>query len=166
MRVFLVLTVCFVINACGNDSEQPKAIPELKEKEREKIDQSYSYQNNSGCYWNITGRDTIAAWLAQTENTITGKLSFDNYQKDGSSGPVHGTVHGNVIKLWYDFESEGTKSVMEIWFEGRDNELIRGTGPLAVRKDTSYFSDTAAVRFDEKQALQKTECDSIPLKYK
>ena len=156
--------LCLV--ACVNNTTEKNTVPEKKEKEREEIDQSYSYHNNDGCYWKITGRDTLVAWLAQTENTITGKLSFDNYQKDGSSGPVHGTLQGNTIKLWYEFESEGMKTVMEVWFERKGNALVRGVGPTAVKSDTSYFTDHAAIKFDEKQLLEKVDCTVIPGKYK
>lgn len=166
MRNTLITLILLYMSACANNDTAKDTVPEQKEKEREEIDRSYSYHKNDGCYWKITGRDTIVAWLVQTENTVTGKLSFDNYQKDGSSGPVHGTIHGNTIKLWYEFESEGTKSIMEVWFERRENALVRGVGPTVVRKDSSYFSDSAAVRFDEKQSLQKTDCSAIPAKYK
>ena len=166
MRSTLVILLLLCLGACANNTTEKNTVPEQKEKEREEIDKSYSYHNNDGCYWKITGRDTMVAWLVQTENTVTGKLSFDNYQKDGSSGPVHGTLHGNTIKLWYEFESEGTKSIMEVWFERRGNALVRGVGPTGVRKDSSYFTDPAAVRFDEKQSLQKTDCSAIPAKYK
>ena len=166
MRTSLFILVLLCLGACANNGTEKNTGSGQKEKEREEIDQSYSYHNNDGCYWKITGRDTLVAWLVQTENTITGKLSFDNYQKDGSSGPVHGTLHGNIVKLWYEFESEGTKSVMEVWFERRGNALVRGVGPTAVKADTSYFTNHDAIKFDEKQSLEKVDCSTIPAKYK
>lgn len=166
MRIILPVLWCLCLASCANNTTEKNIPPEQKEKEREEIDKSYSYQKNDGCYWKITGRDTLVAWLVQTENTITGKLSFDNYQKDGSSGPVHGTLQGNTIKLWYEFESEGTKSVMEVWFERRGDALVRGVGPTAVKADTSYFTRQDAIKFDEKQSLEKVDCAVIPGKYK
>lgn len=155
MRTTWLIILALSLGACGTIDNGEKKVVEQKEKDREKIGQAYSYHNNDGCFWNIAGRDTMVAWLVQTENTITGKLSFDNFQKDGSSGPVHGTLHGNTIKLWYDFESEGMKSVMEVWLERRGNALVRAVGPMDVKGDTSYFTNHAAIKFDEKQSLQK-----------
>lgn len=33
------------------------------------------------------------------KNSVTGKLTFDNYEKDGSRGAVHGTIEGNIMAL-------------------------------------------------------------------
>jgi hypothetical protein len=154
--------------SCNNNTtpEVSKEVEVQKEKDREAIERSYSFTDMSGCFWKITGRDTLVAWLVQTENTITGKLSFDNFEKDGSSGPVHGTVEGDIIKLWYSFESEGMKSVMETWFKKQGDSLLRGVGPSAVRADSSYFTDHTAIKFSDEQSFQKVDCADVPGKYK
>jgi len=164
MRSLIILSV--LIFSCNNNST-PEAKSEVqKEKDRDAIEKSYSFTDMSGCFWKITGRDTLVAWLVQTENTITGKLSFDNFEKDGSSGPVHGTVEGDILKLWYSFESEGMKSIMETWFKKQGDSLLRGVGPSAVKADSSYFKDPAAIRFAVDQSFQKVDCAEVPEKYK
>ena len=165
MRSIIVL-LAVLLFSCNNNSAPEIKSEVQKEKDREAIDKSYSFTDVSGCFWKITGRDTVVAWLAQTENTITGKLNFDNFEKDGSSGTVHGTIEGDIIKLWYSFESEGTKSIMEVWYKKQGDALLRGTGPSKVKADSSYFSDHSAVKFTEDQALQKVDCDGVPAKYK
>src|SRR5688572_14328144 len=70
-----------------------------------------------GCYMQVLARDTFAASLQQDGTNITGKLSFDNFEKDGSTGSVKGEREDNIIKLLYSFASEGTNSVMEIYFK-------------------------------------------------
>ena len=137
-----------------------------KEKDREAIEKSYSVIDMSGCFWKIKGRDTLVAWLVQTENTITGKLSFDNFEKDGSSGTVHGTVEGDLIKLWNSFESEGMKTVKEVWFKKQGDSLLRAVGPSAVKADSSYFTDHGAIKFSADQSFQKVDCAEVPGKYK
>lgn len=165
MRAITVL-IAILLLSCNNKAEPEAESEAQKEKQREAIDKSYSYTDFNGCYWKIAGRDTLAAWLAQTENTITGKLSFDNFEKDGSSGAVHGTIEGDIAKLWYSFESEGTKSVMEVWLKKQGDSLIRATGASAVRADSSYFADRAKISFKGGQVLQKTDCNEMPAKYK
>ncbi len=161
----LIILLAILLFSCKNTEQETKS-EEQKEKDREAIDKSYSYTDFNGCFWKITGRDTLAAWLAQTENTITGKLSFDNFEKDGSSGTVHGTIEGDIAKLWYSFESEGMKSIMEVWFKKQGDSLVRGTGPTQVRADSSYFADTAKVSFASNQILQKADCADVPVRYK
>ncbi len=164
MRSLIILSV--LIFSCNNNST-PEAKSEVqKEKDRDAIEKSYSFTDMSGCFWKITGRDTLVAWLVQTENTITGKLSFDNFEKDGSSGPVHGTVEGDIIKLWYSFESEGMKSIMETWFKKQGDSLLRGVGPSDMKADSSYFTDHNAIEFSAGQSLQKVDCAEVPGKYK
>ena len=162
--IIALLTILFF--SCNNNSVPETKSEAQKEKDREAIDKSYSLTDVSGCFWKITGRDTLVAWLAQTENTITGKLSFDNFEKDGSSGTVHGTIEGDIIKLWYSFESEGMKSVMEVWYKKQGDALLRGIGPSKVNADSSYFSDHSAIKFAEDQALKKVDCADVPERYK
>jgi hypothetical protein len=165
MRSIIILS-SILFFSCNNNSTEEASKEAQKEKEREAIERSYSFTDMSGCFWKITGRDTLVAWLVQTENTITGKLSFDNFEKDGSSGPVHGTVEGDIIKLWYSSESEDMKSVMETWFKKQGDSLIRGVGPSAVKADSSYFTDHAAIKFTGGQFLKKVDCGEVPGKYK
>jgi len=165
MRAITTLFI-FLILSCNNNSVPETQSEVQKEKDREAIDKSYSVTDFNGCFWMITGRDTAVAWLAQTENTITGKLSFDNFEKDGSTGTVHGTIEGDVAKLWYAFQSEGMKSIMEVWLKKQGDTLLRGTGESKVNADSSYFADRTAVKFDTDQALKKVDCAEVPGKYK
>ncbi|MGZ8509569.1 MAG: hypothetical protein ACXWWA_04305 [Chitinophagaceae bacterium] len=166
MRPFIILLVVMLFSCNDNNSKPENDVEVQKEKDRKAIEKSYSFADMSGCFWQITGRDTMAAWLAQTENTITGKLNFDNFQKDASSGVVHGTVEGDILKLWYSFESEGMKSVMEVWFKMQGDSLLRGVGPQSVKADSSYFTDEANIEFTVDQPLLKVDCTEVPGKYK
>jgi hypothetical protein len=162
----IIIWAAIIFSCCNNNSTPEKKVEAQKEKDREAIERSYSTTDMSGCFWKISGRDTLVAWLAQTENTITGKLSFDNFETDGSSGPVHGTVEGDIAKLWYSFESEGMKSVMEVWYKKQGDSLLRAVGPSKVKGDSSYFADQQAIKFDNKQSFVKVDCDELPGKYK
>lgn len=118
------------------------------------------------CYWQVLKRDTFVASLSQKGNRVNGKLSFDNFEKDGSSGMVVGENKQGIMKLWYSFESEGMKSVMEVWFKKQGDFLLRGTGNMNVKSDTSYFTDPDAVDFSDSQKLKKVDCNEVPSKYK
>lgn len=122
--------------------------------------------NVNGCYWEVLQRDTLAIKLNQTGIAVTGKLTFDNYQKDGSSGAVRGTVEGDIIKLWYNFASEGMNSVMEIYFKKQDGQLLRGIGPVDAKGDSSYYTDHTAIKYSQDQSFTKLPCEDLPGKYK
>jgi len=119
----------------------------------------------AGCYMGVLGRDTFAASLQQNGNIITGTLSFDNYEKDGSKGTVKGELRDNVLKLHYSFASEGMNSVMEVYFKEQDGSLVRGIGEMNTRGDTAYFVDPASIKYDG-SSLKKIDCESLPAKYK
>ena len=52
----------------------------------------------TGCYMKIVGRDTAILMLEQKGNMFTGKMMYDNYEKDGSKGIVKGKEDKEIIK--------------------------------------------------------------------
>jgi len=111
-----------------------------------------------GCYMKITGRDTVILMLEQIGDELTGKMLFDNYQKDGSRGSVSGKVEGEIVKIWYDFFAEGIHSVMEINFKNENEKLVRGIGDIDVKGDTAYYKDPAGIGYSESETFTKTGC--------
>ncbi len=116
-----------------------------------------------GCYMKITGRDTAILMIDQKGADITGKLLYDNFEKDGSRGTVKGKEEKEILKLWYDFQSEGMHSVMEVYFKKDSGRLIRGIGTMDVRSDTTYF--TSGANYSEKESFIKVDCDTIKWKF-
>jgi hypothetical protein len=173
MKIIPFLFLALVLLGCndGNKPEEEKKVsrdasdttrsnsPDIPETSSTPSDQDLT-----GCYMRVMSRDTFVAKLQQG-NEITGKLSFDNYQKDGSSGQVSGRLENGLIKLVYSFQSEGTNSVMDVYFKPLGNELIRGIGEMETRGDTAYFKNPALVSFPEKDKIFRMPCDQVPDKY-
>lgn len=120
----------------------------------------------AGCYMRVRGRDTLAADLQQTGNTITGKLTYDNYQKDGSTGSVIGVVEGDIVKLTYSFQSEGMNSVMDVYYKVSGSDLVPATGTMDMRGDTTYFTDPASLQYNNEDRLLKVGCNMLTPKYR
>lgn len=118
-----------------------------------------------GCYIKILMRDTMLLHIEQTGMNISGKMNFDNYEKDASSGEVKGLLEGDEIKLWYNFQSEGMHSVMELYFKIENNSLIRGIGPVSNKGDTAYFTDHSAIKYPADQSFDKIDCSKVAGKY-
>lgn len=122
--------------------------------------------NLTGCYLRVIKRDTVAMMLEQRGNAISGKLSFDNYEKDGSNGIVKGAVDKGILKLVYEFQSEGINSVMEVYFKITDRGLIQGVGEVATQSDTTSYSNPEKIIYPPDNELLKISCDSLNIKYR
>lgn len=115
----------------------------------------------TNCYMQVLQRDTFTAKIEQVGTHISGRLTFDNYQKDGSSGIIKGQLENDVLKLLYTFEAEGTTSVMEVYFKRKDNALIRGVGEMNMRNDTTVFTDPEHLEYPENAVMQEVPCETI-----
>lgn len=118
----------------------------------------------TGCYMKIVGRDTAILMLEQKGDMFTGKILYDNYEKDGSRGTVKGKEDKEIIKLWYDFDSEGMHSVMEVYFKKENGRLLRGVGDMDAKTDTAYF--ISGINYSDKEAFTKVDCNVIGWKLK
>ena len=114
-----------------------------------------------GCYLSVNDRDTLIAELRQAGDSVKGSLHFNNYEIDGSSGQVRGKLDGQIIRLWYDFESEGINSVMQVIFKKTGDSLIRGNGEMENQGDTVYFLQNKELSFTEGAVLLKTDCSLL-----
>jgi len=118
----------------------------------------------TGCYLRVVQRDTLMASLVQDGNNITGRLVFDNYEKDGSRGDVSGVIDGDIIKLVYRFQSEGMSSISEEYFKRTKDGIILGAGDVQVKGDSVYYSQPQNILYQEKDVLKKISCDDIKIK--
>ena len=121
-------------------------------------------QDITGCYMKIIGRDTAILMLEQKGNMFTGKMLYDNYEKDGSRGAVKGKEDKEIIKLWYDFDSEGMHSVMEVYFKKENGKLLRGVGDMDAKTDSAYF--ISGINYSDKEAFVRVDCSLIGWKLK
>jgi hypothetical protein len=171
MKILLMLPL--VILSCTSNSDNTKTNTSQSESDIKVSGETHadrpvdkSPENDGNCYWQIMARDTFVASFSKTGDKVSGKLTFDNYEKDGSTGTVSGITSDGIMKLWYTFQSEGMKSVMEVWFKKEGDKLLRGSGEMSVRSDSSFFSNPAAIDFNSGQTLKKVSCKEVPEKYK
>jgi hypothetical protein len=168
MRILLIFIGLASIISCNNNKENSTAkdstVTRLPTKPPVEIPDSIV--NVSGCYMKKLSRDIYVLQLEQSGTTVTGKLQFDNYQKDDSKGTVKGIVDENIVKLWYDFTAEGMHSILEKYFKKQGDGLIHGIGDTEVKGDSAFYKNPAAINFEEKQLFTKVDCASIPEKFK
>ncbi len=157
MKRHLLVFLIFLWAACNNDSVNTTA--EKKGSTQPGQVLPVSTEDFSGCYRKVLQRDTILLQIQQSGDSVSGTMSFDNYQKDSSSGTVKGSVQKDTIVLWYNFFSEGMHSVMEIILKKTEDGLVRAVGPIESRGDTALFRNHNELKFDPQQTLKKIVCN-------
>ena len=115
----------------------------------------------ASCYMKKIGRDTAILMIEQKGNDISGKMLYDNYEKDGSRGTIKGKEDGEIIKLFYAFNSEGLHSVTEVYFKKDKGRLLRGVGDMDVKTDTNFIS---GINYSDKEAFNKVDCKLVERK--
>lgn len=165
MKQYLMMVLTIFVIACNNNDSGNNTDDTIVEIEDFTMDDNEA-SSISGCYLRVIQRDSLAASLTQDGNMITGKLTFDNYQKDGSNGTVTGTIDKDILKLVYRFQSEGMNSISEVYFKITANGLIHGIGGIQVKGDSAYYSSPDKITYEPNELLNKVSCDSLPEKYK
>jgi len=154
--------------SCKNNSQVNDQTGTNRSAETGKVissnDNKSAVADVSGCYMKIIGRDTAILMLEQKGNELSGKMLYDNYEKDGSGGTVRGKEEGEILKLLYDFNSEGMHSIMEVFFKKESGRLLRGIGDMDVKTDTTYF--ISGINYSDKEAFNKVDCKIIDWKFK
>ena len=166
MKTFITSLVAWFLLASCNNSNGHSNVNTSDSLPVNANQNTSSKTDLSGCYLRVIKRDTLALRLEEKDGIVTGKLSFDNYEKDGSSGSVKGTVDKDILKLVYDFQSEGMHSVMDIYFKITDKGLIHGIGEVAVKGDTTTYANPDKVDYPAANELLKISCDVLDDKYK
>lgn len=170
MRIFLSAFIIIMITSCTSNSDsEASGTDSIVNEETVEVNETNPSQKDeisfAGCYIKIVKRDTMVLHLRQIGDSVSGKMNFDNYEKDSSSGEVKGVVDGDIIKLWYSFQSEGTHSIAELFFKKENGSLVRGIGDVNSKADTSYFTDHSAITYPVDQSFSKVDCSNIPSKY-
>lgn len=165
MKSFILLSsVLLMLVSCTSNDNSSNA--KTDSEATQPVETAKVVSDLSGCYLRVLKRDTLALSVQQSGRTITGKLSFDNFEKDGSSGTVSGMIDNDILKLIYSFQSEGMHSVMEAYFKIEDSSLIHGIGEVATRSDTTYFAHPNDISYPAPNRLVKISCDKLDQKYK
>lgn len=112
----------------------------------------------SGCYSQLSGRDTASFQVQHTKGIISGTLSYNIYEKDRNSGSFQGELVADTLRGWYLFKSEGVMSVREIAWKVNGTELWQGTGEMVERNDTLRFATGAKLKFDKDRPFKKVPC--------
>lgn len=110
------------------------------------------------CFEHVIAKDTIKLSFDRSGDDVKGKLTFDNFEKDSSSGEVVGNFSADTLKLNYTFQSEGTTSKREVYFLKTGNSLMMGIGDMEDKNGVMCFKDHKKISYSKALVLVKTEC--------
>ncbi len=110
------------------------------------------------CYSGVVGKDTIDLKLEQVNNSVSGHLSYNFYEKDDNSGILDGKLFGDTLVADYKYRSEGTVSIREVIFLVNKNSAVEGFGPMEEKNGKMMFKSRNEVDFSNGIALHEIVC--------
>lgn len=116
-NLLLALTGLILLNACEkNDGKQrhvenrkPDTLA-LPNQDKNPISVS---ENQEFCYLSVLSKDSAKLSYTVSNNKVSGRLIYNNFEKDSQQGAISGTISGDTLKLKYKFASEGVNSERE-----------------------------------------------------
>ena len=153
MKKVIVLGVVFmsVLISCKKEKEAAPAV-----SKKITVEEPVSEE----CYSAIIKKDTIAMTLnIKGDQLISGKLSYNFYEKDKSFGTLIGKIKGDTLFADYAFMSEGLATVRQVVFLKKGNAYVEGFGDVVDdNKGKVTFKDTKQLKFDGNIVLSKVDC--------
>lgn len=113
---------------------------------------------SSACYSSIMGKDTFKLKVEVFPNVVTGKLSYQFFDKDSNKGQFNGHLHGDTLLADYKFMSEGKLSTRQVIFLIKDSVATEGYGDMEEKEGKMVFKDVSKVTFGKGLTFVKTEC--------
>ncbi len=124
------------------------------------LDESTEVVSSSikGCYVAHLSKD-VYTLIIRSENgeAVSGVISYNNYQKDSSSGSIKGIFANDILLADYVFDSEGMKSNRQVIFKRVGDSFIQGFGNVKTVDGKEVFDNISNVTYDSKSTFVKSE---------
>ena len=117
------------------------------------------------CYLGISGKDSTMISLDDNLGTITGKMRYNNFEKDSSFGDIIGIKNGDTLKLNYTFQSEGLVSEREIYFLKKKDQLLEGIGDHKSDGNKDLYANPSKLKY-ETTTLKQVDCKDFEKNFK
>lgn len=144
---------------CGSCNNEGKTSSEIKDSSNtEETTKIIPASLPSGCYAQIAGRDTANLQIENKDNSVTGSLSYNFFQKDRNDGTLQAEISGDILTGWYLFKSEGVISVRQVAWKIKGAELWQATGEMMEKNDTMFFSIPDKLKYDSTRPFKKVAC--------
>ncbi|MCY1513022.1 hypothetical protein D9M68_475030 [compost metagenome] len=110
------------------------------------------------CYRYIKGKDTVTLSLLTAGTGVSGRLQYKWFEKDRSTGSLEGKMYGDTLLATYTFDAEGQRSVREVAFLKKEQQVIEGFGPVEDKNGKQRFKNFRKLDFNSTLILDKVPC--------
>jgi hypothetical protein len=115
----------------------------------------------AGCYGYTKGRDTVMMSMQIRGKEVSGDLTYKLFEKDHNVGSIAGELIGDTVLVDYTFNSEGSKSVRQVAFLKRGDQLTEGYGDVEEQNGKMVFKDRSKLKFSSMIVLNKDSCSKF-----
>jgi hypothetical protein len=158
-NVFTLLLLTALI-ACN--SETKKATPTAASTTEKKVEAPAPVAVptiDASCFVHALKKDSTFVQLVITGDNVTGKMTWQPYQKDGARGTLKGKKVGDVITVDYDYMIEGNQQMEEKVFILRGDSLLVKSGELTDKNGKLVLKNLAKATV--RQTLVKADCRKV-----
>jgi len=89
---------------------------------------------------------------------VTGKLSYQFFDKDSNIGEFDGRLYGDTLLADYKFMSEGKLSTRQVILLIKDSVATEGYGDMEEKEGKMVFKNTNDITFGKGLILKMVEC--------
>lgn len=155
MKTILIISLLMATVACNPNTKQTTDGTRPANEDTPRVTIQIP---ETGCYVNISGRDTVKLKVETFPNVVTGTLLYSFFEKDKNTGEIEGRLTGDTLLADYTFMSEGKRSTRQVIFLIRDSIAIEGYGALEEKEGKMVFKDIREIDFSKGMKLAKVSC--------
>jgi hypothetical protein len=111
------------------------------------------------CYRYIDKADTVILKTIYVNDSVTGTLVYNLYQKDKYSGTIQGQMKGDLLIADFTFFSTGVKSVRQVAFKKKGKNFIEGYGETEDKNGKTTFKNIDSLNFIHPILLREFDCE-------
>jgi hypothetical protein len=141
-----VACICMLFTFCNNASET------ANEKPANTVSAMH-------CYKYLDSANLITLKFTSANDTVSGTLAYDIYEKDKNVGTILGEMKGDMLIADYTFTSEGVKSVRQVVFKKSGSGFIGGMGDMEEKDGKMVYKNINALTFDPEIILAEVDCN-------
>ena len=160
-KLFVLASCAYLLASCQTSSMKDKEVAAVDAKAKQDslaIAAAQSDIDFSGCYQMIISKDTADMNLTVANDSITGSLKYNRFEKDDNKGTVSLYWQSPYLIGWYSFLSEGKMSVRDIKFLVNKETLSEAYGEIASSADTFIYKYPDNLNYETKHPFNKIAC--------
>lgn len=154
MKKNILFFAVILLFGCNSNSDKAKENPEVQNQ----VKQPETVDSSSLCYILENAKDTVSLKMTIENNQVSGNLLYYYFEKDRNAGTIKGKMKSDTLFATYTFMSEGIKAKRDVVFLKKGNHLLEGYANLNPNTGKPDFTDHSAIKFDDKFALSKSDC--------